>query len=29
MDRDSKTHRATTLTNNDWLKLGLVTGLAL
>jgi hypothetical protein len=29
MDRDSKTHRATPLSNNDWLKLGLVTGLAL
>ena len=29
MERDSKTHKATTLTNNDWLKLGLVTGLAL
>jgi hypothetical protein len=29
MDRESKTHRATPLTNNDWLKLGLVTGLAL
>jgi hypothetical protein len=29
MERDSKTHRATSLTNNDWLKLGLVTGLAL
>jgi hypothetical protein len=29
MDRESKTHRATSLTNNDWLKLGLVTGLAL
>jgi hypothetical protein len=29
MERDSKTHKSTTLTNNDWLKLGLVTGLAL
>jgi hypothetical protein len=29
MDRDSKTHRATPLSNNDWLKLGLVTGLTL
>lgn len=29
MERDSKAHKATTLTNNDWLKLGLVTGLAL
>jgi hypothetical protein len=29
MDRDSKTHRSTPLSNNDLLKLGLVTGLAL
>ena len=29
MERDTKTHRATSLTNNDWLKFGLVTGLAL
>jgi hypothetical protein len=29
MERDSKTRRTTTLSNNDWLKLGLVTGLAL
>jgi hypothetical protein len=29
IDRDSKIHRSTQLTNSDWLKLGLVTGLAL
>ena len=29
MERDSKTRRTTTLSNNDWLKLRLVTGLAL
>jgi hypothetical protein len=29
IDRDSKIHRSTQLSNNDWLKLGLVTGLAL
>jgi hypothetical protein len=29
IDRDTKTKRATSLSNNDWLKLGLVTGLAL
>jgi hypothetical protein len=29
MERDSKTRRTTTLSNNDWLRLGLVTGLAL
>jgi hypothetical protein len=29
IDRDNKTGRSTQLSNNDWLKLGLVTGLAL
>ncbi|HUC49613.1 MAG TPA: hypothetical protein VMA30_09535 [Xanthobacteraceae bacterium] len=29
IDHDSKIHRATPLSNNDWLRLGLVTGLAL